>query len=124
MAHAGQENGSLAAPYRQVTVYGITKRDIPNAIHELQAAGFIKRTSHGMRLAGGGEPSRFALTWLPTGMQSRTPEMPTHDWRRIHGEMIKAGIRTASAARTELKRRVASMPESRRCWPSPLPSEI
>src|SRR5689334_15062718 len=42
MAHAGQENGRLFAPYRQLVLFGIPRSEISGAIEQLEALGFIE----------------------------------------------------------------------------------
>lgn len=65
-SHAGRENGNFAATYQQLKTWGVTAADVRKGLAELYATSFVQQTRQGLRQAGGGEPSRYALTWLPT----------------------------------------------------------
>jgi hypothetical protein len=105
--HAGKENGNLAAPYRQLEQWGVTAGDVRKGFAEVIAAGFVQKTRQGLRQAGGGEPSRFALTWLPTHFGSVNAAPPTHDWRRVIKELGVLGIGDVRSVRAWLRREVA-----------------
>jgi len=104
--HAGRENGNLAAPYRQLEQWGVTPSDIPRALAELSATGFALRTYRGMRQAGGGEPSRYALTWYPTMAASADEVPPTHEWIGVIEYLNKQGIGTVRQVRAWLRAEV------------------
>ena len=103
MAHAGQENGRLAATYRQLATWGVTRDDVRTGFAELVATGFVRLTYQGARVAGGGEPSRYALTWLPTRGEGSCIDAATHDWRRIAAGLLRSGMTSVVEARAWLK---------------------
>jgi hypothetical protein len=88
---AGRANGDLAAPYSLLETFGVTKSDIRKGLAELEATGFVRRVKQGLRVAGGGEPSRFALTWLPTRAYSPRAEAATNDWKAVLVELRLPG---------------------------------
>jgi hypothetical protein len=107
MSHGGQENGRLAAPYRQLVRWGVTRADIAQGLEELIVAGFVRKTQHGMRTEGG-PPSRFALTWLPTDgwdpvKRPGQGAPATHDWLAVIGRLDKRHVGNVRAARKWLK---------------------
>ncbi|WP_372783483.1 hypothetical protein [Phenylobacterium sp.] len=108
LQHAGRENGNLAASYRQLEAWGVTAADVRKGLAELTATGFVRVTSRGMRQAGGGEPSRYALTWLPTRSGSSDEAPPTQDWDDIIKGLEKLGVGNVIAARKWLKAEVAA----------------
>lgn len=118
MAHGGQENGNLAATYRQLEAWGVTAADARKGLAELYATGFVRLTVQGLRQAGGGEPSRYALTWLPTGAASAQPQPPTHDWLAVIRHLNKAGVGNVAAARRWLKSEVKQFARRKRA-PTP-----
>lgn len=105
--HGGLENGNLAAPYLQLEPWGLTEADVSKGFAELFAAGFVRRTHAGLRQAGGGEPSRYALTWLPTLAGTSRAENPTHDWQEVLKRLGQHGVGTVREARIWLKAEVA-----------------
>jgi hypothetical protein len=105
--HGGKENGRLGATYLQLERFGVTKRDIAKAFAELFETGFVRLTAQGLRQAGGGEPSRYALTWLPTLMGSPEQVDATDDWREVAANLRKKGMTTVRQARAWLKAEVA-----------------
>lgn len=105
MAHGGRENGELGASYGQLAAWGVSRDDIRKGIEELIAGGFVRRTSHGLRQAGGGDPSRFALTWLPTG-RGLQAQPATNDWELIARQLGVQRVTTVQAARAWLTRQV------------------
>ena len=106
MAHGGMENGRLGASHRQLALWGVTPDDIRKGLEELLATGFVRRTEHGMRQAGGGDPSRFALTWLPTAMWTPNPEPPTHEWLKVSAYVMSRGCADVAGVKAWLKREV------------------
>jgi hypothetical protein len=102
-----RENGNLAAPYLQLEAWGVTTADIPKALAELYATGFVELTKHGMRQAGGGEPSRYALTWLPTFAGKADGRPPTNAWEKVIKRLGAEGVGTVAQARAWLKAEVA-----------------
>ena len=111
LAHGGRENGDLGASYNQLEAWGVARDDIRKGLDELLATGFVRRTAYGLRQAGGGDPSRFALTWLPTGLNKGEPVPATNDWRRVAVQLGREGVATVRAARLWLRGTVA--PSSR-----------
>lgn len=113
LEHAGEggrENGRLAAPYRQLHVFGLTRADIAKGFAELIACGFVRLVTQGLRQAGGGEPSRYALTWLWTLDGSPQAEPPTDDWRRVLIDLRAHRVTTAREVRAWLKRELSCRP--------------
>ena len=106
VGHGGVENGKLAAPYLQLEPWGVTEADVPKGLAELIVTGFVRRTHRGLRQAGGGEPSRYALTWLPTLAGTALAEKPTHDWQAVLNGLGQDGIGTVREARAWLKAEV------------------
>jgi hypothetical protein len=101
--HGGRENGNLAAPYRQLEAWGVTSSDVRKGFEELFATGFVRVTRQGLRQAGGGEPSRYALTWLPTLAAGPNEGAPTHDWQAVIRRLQTKGIGSVAAARRWLR---------------------
>lgn len=106
--HRGYENGRLAAPYRQLEKWGVTAADVRKGLEELYATGFVRLTHQGLRQDGGGEPSRYALTWLPTLVGSPNEGPATHDWLAVISRLGPKGVGTVSAARQWLKAETAA----------------
>jgi hypothetical protein len=104
IAHAGRENGRLAATYRQLERFGLTKADIRKGFAELELAGFVRLTEQGMRQAGGGAPSRYALTWLPTFVGTPDVRPATNEWRAVLAKICGEGVHDVRGARKWLKR--------------------
>ena len=101
--NAGRENGNLAAPYLQLEAWGVTAADVRKGFEELFATGFVRLTRRGLRQNGGGEPSRYALTWLPAHAGSAREEVPTHDWQAVIKRLGTKGIGNVAAARQWLR---------------------
>ena len=84
LAHGGQENGQLVAPYAQLQKAGVSSRDIRGAFDMLEAFGIVRRTDeqrHRRERQGGRKnTSRFRLTWLPDYGRD---ELPTCDYERV-----------------------------------------
>ncbi len=119
MNHAGRENGNLAVTYLQLEALGVTKADIRKALVELQACGFIRMTHQGLRVAGGGEPSRFALTWLPTLTGSPIAALATNDWLDVRIRLTRKGLVTVRSVRRWLRDEVRrEVPARRKVVPS------
>jgi hypothetical protein len=113
-SHRGRENGNLAAPYEHLETWGVTSADVRKGFAELRVCGFVELTKQGSRVAGGGEPSRYALTWLPTlaGTPSRQP--PTHAWRAVLESLAKQKIGNVIEARQWLRNEVAAFSRGRK----------
>lgn len=82
-AHAGTENGRLVATYDQLERdFGISRRKISPAIHDLEKRGLIRRTSvgHGSGRTGEHVPSRYRLTFLGS-LPDRMG--PTDEWQHF-----------------------------------------
>jgi hypothetical protein len=114
-AKGGRENGNLTATYKQLAVWGSTAADVRRGFEELYATGFVCMTFQGHRQAGGGEPSRYALTWLPTlgfgptQVKTEGAGPPTHEWTEVISHLNKKGIGTVRGARTWLKGQTSGM---------------
>ncbi|MBX3515225.1 MAG: hypothetical protein KF748_01145 [Xanthobacteraceae bacterium] len=96
MAHGAKENGRLKVPYAHFERYGLRRASISDAIHELEALGFIEVKRGELSQADHREPSQYALGWLPQG------QAPALDrWRKFQfpGEAIKARNIAIAAAR-------------------------
>jgi hypothetical protein len=106
MSHAGTENGNLGATYNQLEEWGVTAADVRKGYAELYATGFVRQTVQGLMGEGGGTPSRYALTWYPTGI-GRDMKAPTHDWLKVIDRLNHAGIGTPKKVRQWLKEEVS-----------------
>ena len=104
LSHAGTENGNIAATYRQLEVHGACKADISKGLAQLELCGFIRKTFQGLRIANGGEPSRYALTWLPTMRTSPSAAVATDDWRSKMAALRRSGINDVRSVRAWLKK--------------------
>jgi len=119
MSHAGCENGRLHAPYLQLARFGVTGDDISRGFEELFVAGLVIKTRQGLRIAGGGAPSLYALTWLPTLLGSPDEQPATNDWRRAVRWMNRDGVGSVSEARSWLRDQTAHLRRGgRRKWRS------
>ena len=105
-SHGGKENGNLAATYRQLEAWGVTAADVRKGLAELYATGFVQLTHQGPRQASGGDPSRYALTWLPTFAGSSQEAKPSHDWAVVIRAIGKDRVGSVAAARRWLKAEV------------------
>lgn len=119
-SHGGRENGNLGATYRQLERWGVTAADIRKGFEELRATGFVELTRQGARQAGGGEPSRYALTWLPTYHGSPLTAPPSHAWLRVLDRLYREERATIAAVKAWLKeqtgdhRRIEKRPAQKR----------
>jgi hypothetical protein len=75
MAHGGQENGLLKAPYEQLEAFGVGARYLADAIREAEELGLVECHRGGMRVA-----TMYGLTWLPTLDGAHA----TDGWRNYH----------------------------------------
>jgi len=82
MAHAGQRNGYLVAPRRQLEQAGIGARYVSAAIEEVERMGIVD-----VRRGVGRRPSVYALTWLPMADGAA----PSHRWRAVAAAMTSQG---------------------------------
>jgi hypothetical protein len=108
-SHAGRENGNLAATYRQLERWGVTAADVRKGFAELTATGFVEVKHQGLRQAGGGEPSRYALTWLPNLAGTSRHEVPSHAWLDVLDKLRLERIGSVGEARRWLKAEVAGL---------------
>jgi len=115
LAHAGFENGNLAATYLQLEQRGVTAADIRKGLDELIACGFIVCTFQGPRVACGGDPSRYALTWLPTHKAQPNAREPQDNWRAVMIKLNQARITDTRAVRRWLRKQVGR--RGQRCEP-------
>ena len=106
LAHAGFENGNLAATYLQLEQRGVTAADIRKGLDELIACGFIVCTFQGPRVACGGDPSRYALTWLPTHKAQPNAREPQDNWRAVMIKLNQARITDTRAVKRWLRKQV------------------
>jgi hypothetical protein len=111
--HSGRCNGALPAPYKQLEAWGVTAADVSIGFEELFATGYVRKARQGLRQAGGGTPSLYTLTWLPTHYGSPQEAPPTHDWLTVLKKLREENVGTVSAARAWLKREVS---DRRRGW--------
>lgn len=102
-SHGGRENGNLAAPYRQLTVWGCTQDDVRKGLDELHVLGFVTTTKQGHRQAGGGEPSRYALTWVTVFPGTADEAPPTNLWLHVSHKLHREGVANVRAVRGWLK---------------------
>jgi hypothetical protein len=107
MAHGGKANGNLAATYEQLSSFGVTPADVRKGLAELIATGFIRQTKQGLFAMGGRIPSRYALTWLPTGTGPDAGP-PTHDWLTVIERLQRDHIATVPAVKKWLRVEVAA----------------
>lgn len=98
-SHAGRENGNLGATYEQLEAWGVTAADVRKGFAELYATGFVVQTQQGYRRAGGGEPSRYALTWLPTLVGTPSEQAPSHGWVRVIERLCEGETATIADTR-------------------------
>ena len=82
----------------------VTAADVRKGLQELYVTGFVRLTRQGLRQAGGGEPSRYALTWLPTLAASPNELPPTHEWTKVIEQLHQKKIGTVRSVRQWLKR--------------------
>ena len=105
--HRGRENGNLAATFNQLVQWGLTRGDIRKGFAELIAGGFVRRVHCGMRIAGGGDPSRYALTWLPTLAGSDYQAAATNDWKGVIASLDRTRVGNVKSARRWLKSEIS-----------------
>lgn len=106
MSHGGADNGNLGRTYEQLELWGVTPADVRKGLAELYATGFLRQTSQGYFSIGGKVPSRYALTWLPTGTWPGGGPA-THDWIAVIDRLGREGIFTVAAAKRWLRSEVA-----------------
>lgn len=106
MSHGGAENGSLGATYEQLERWGVTAADVRKGYAELYACGFVRQTAQGYFAIGGRMPSRYALTWLPSGLGPRASPA-THEWLTVIERLGKEGIGSVAAAKEWLRSEVS-----------------
>ena len=107
LQHGGKENGKLAAPYRALEDWGVTANDVRGGLEELYVTGFVQLTFRGPRVASGVDPSRYALTWLPTEMWTPTPVPATNKWQRIAASLFTDGVNDVASTRAWLRENTA-----------------
>ena len=86
LAHGGAENGNLAAPYRQLQIFGISSRDIPKAFLMLDTYGLVKRTNGAFVSLGRQNMARYRLTMVP----DKFGNLPTDDWKNVTLAKVEA----------------------------------
>jgi hypothetical protein len=92
---AGQHNGRLKAPHRQLVGYRVHKNRIASAIAELETAGLISRRSGGMRA-----PTTFTLKWLPE-VRPKTSKSALRSEGRRKKSALRSEGRSASEVRAD-----------------------
>jgi hypothetical protein len=88
LRHAGNENGSLLAPYGQLVGFGIGRRLIHASIAEAERRGLVRVDRGGRRGVVLTEVNRFRLTYMwsrrkISSFWDWTP--PTDDWKQYSG---------------------------------------
>jgi hypothetical protein len=107
--HGGKENGNLICTYRDFEMFGIRRPSIAPAIRLLEEVALVEVTHKGR---GGNadfrDPSRYRLTYLPTGKRAPTDEWenytvpPPHTPRDIesrHG-IVTGAVGTKTCPKT------------------------
>ena len=102
-SHAGLENGNLGAAYSSLAKFGVTEDDIPKGLAELMATGFIRCEHRAHRVAAGGDPSRYAITWFPTRVGTKAEAPATHDWKRVLEGLHRLNVGNVKQAKAWLK---------------------
>ena len=87
MAHGGQENGHLVAPYKQLEAWGIGHHHISPAVREAEQKGLTKVERGALRGRAMKADSRYTLTFLPARGSGHTSSFfawpqPTNEWTR------------------------------------------
>jgi hypothetical protein len=80
--HGGNDNGRLPLTYGDLVNYGMSRNQIPAALREAEALGFVECTKQG---CGGNADSRHASLWRLTYVYGRDNRdiPPTHEWQQI-----------------------------------------
>ena len=126
--HGGLENGNLCAPYAQLGKQGCTVDDVRKGLEELYVTGFIDQRVAGQRIAGGGDPARYALTWMPAVAPTAKDALPavglayrkaqlipaTGRWEKVIGELHREGIGGVRETRSWLKLQTVAFSRSQR----------
>lgn len=126
--HGGLENGNLCAPYAQLSKQGCTVDDVRKGLEELYVTGFIDLRAAGQRIAGGGDPARYALTWMPAIAPTANDTLPavgvayrraqlvpaTGRWERVISELHRQGIAGVRQTRSWLKDQTVSFSRSQK----------
>ena len=95
-------NGSLAAPYQQLAAFGATGADTSCAISQLRLIGLVDLTRQGLRVAGGGVPSLYRLTFRHT-WNGTAWGIPSNDWRTVIEDLRANGRATVRECRSWLR---------------------
>ncbi len=99
LAHGGNANGSLLAPYNQLEKFGIGRRFISGAIKEAEEKGLVTVQRGALKGRQMTEVTRFCLTYLWTKTQSSgfwDWQLPTDSWK-TYGRNIGAPLATIGA---------------------------
>lgn len=115
--HGGKANGHLAAPYRQLVAWGLTRADIRKGLEELIVTGFVLQTVEGRFSKGGTEAARYELTWLPTNAGGPDDAPPSHAWLKVIGGLRAENVGSVAAAKRWLR---AMVNEERRGQKGPV----
>lgn len=95
IGHGGTLNGELPVTHRNLRDAGISAGNVLPTIAEIEALGFVRRTSAGRTTWGEdkGAPSTYRLTWIGDCHNAA----PTNDWRKL--KTVEAANLAAMEAR-------------------------
>ena len=93
LRRAGQANGKLRAPYRQLYAFRIWRRYAPTAIARAEELGLVACHRGGMRAA-----SEYRLTWLPT----HDGKAATDEWRAFRNPDLSPHVRYSAGKKSEI----------------------
>jgi hypothetical protein len=109
--HGGLQNGELPVTYDQFQAYGVPRRYIGPAIHELISFGFIEVKRGRGGNAEHRRPNRFRLTFRPVqAVRGADVIGPTDDWKRF--KTIDETLQVARHIKTETNDRRGHWPRS------------
>lgn len=112
MAHAGTENGNLAAPYDQLVRFGLGRRYIRPAIEEAEALRLIEVRRGGKRGLVEHAMNRYRLTFYATRVVPETGHpywvAPGDEWRHVTAEQAADVERRQRGERQARKQKSSS----------------
>jgi hypothetical protein len=74
----------------------------------------VRLTKAGHRQAGGGDPARYALTWLPTVGDDGTFTPASNEWRGVLDKLAKSGVGDVKGAKMWLRAALREQPIGRK----------